>query len=187
MLNSAVVPGFGTIEPGKAYHVIAQPGGALVIHVHQIRENQKKLISLFQFMLLSTRFSREVPENATDEQRGQLILFYTNWTHCGEIGDAVHLPLKTVVRVIESCRIQHPQEGPVGLDISTERERPTSSSERFYIVEWATASQDWKFQIASCKTRSLIELRSLHNRADYVELNSLDLEKLSHPYTVSCL
>jgi hypothetical protein len=177
------VPGFETIEPGKAYHVIAQPGGALVIHVHQIRRKSEEfdlVVSIYAFLNL---LFREPPDNATDEQRGQLILLYTNWTQCGEIEDAVHLPLKTVVRVIESCRVQHPQQGPVGLDISTESERPTSSSGRFYLVEWATACQDWRFQVAS-NTRSLIELRSLRNRAGYVELNSLDLEKLSNPYTM---
>ena len=179
------MPGFGTIEPGKAYHVVAQPGGDLVIHVHQIRRNSQEfdlVVSIYAF--INSLFS-ELPENATDEQRGRLILFYTDWTQCGEIGDAMYLPLKTIVRVIESCRVQHPQQGPVSLDISTTaRERPTSSSERLYLAEWATACQDWKSQPSPSKTRSLIELRSLHNRADYVELNSLDLEKLSDPCTV---
>lgn len=179
------MPGFGTIEPGKAYHVVAEPGGALVIHVHQIQRNSQELdlvVSIYAF--INSLFG-ELPENATDEQRGRLILFYTNWTQCGEIGDAMHLPLKSVVRVVESYRVQHPQQGPVGLDVSTtEKERPTSSSERFYLVEWATACQDWKSQPSSSKTRSLIELRSLYNRANYVELNSLDWEKLSDPCTV---
>lgn len=179
------MPGFGTIEPGKAYHVVVQSGGALVIHVHQIRRKSQEfdlVVSIYAF--INSLFG-ELPENATHEERGHLILFYTNWSQCGEIGDAVHLPLKTVVRVAESCRVQHPQQGPVGLDISTtETEHPTSGSERFYLVEWATAYRDWKSQTSLTKMRSLIALRSMHNRANYVELNSLDLKKLSDPYTV---
>ena len=148
-------------------------------------ENHKNLISLFQFMLSSTRFLGNSLKTQPTKNEDDLILFYTNWSQCGEIGDAVHLPLKTVVRVAESCRVQHPQQGPVGLDISTtETEHPTSGSERFYLVEWATAYRDWKSQTSLTKMRSLIALRSMHNRANYVELNSLDLKKLSDPYTV---
>ena len=182
MLNSAIVPGFGTIEPGKAYHVVAQPGGALVIHVHQIRRQSQEFDLVVSFYAFINSLFRELPENATDEQRGRLILFYTDWTHCGEIGDAVHLPLKKIVRVIETCQVQPLQREPVILGVSTTESGPTS--ERLYRVEWATASQDWKTQIPRSLTRSLIELRSLRNRAGYVELNSTDLEKLSYPCTV---
>lgn len=185
VLNSAIAPDFGTIESGKAYHVVTQPGGAYVIHVHQIRRNSQELDLVVSIYAFINSLFRELPENATVEQRGRLILFYTNWTQCGEIGDAMHLPLNNVVRVVESCRVQHPQQEPVSLDVSTtESERPTSSSERFYLVEWATACQDWKSQASSSETRSLIELRSLYNKADYVELNSSDWEKLSYPCTV---
>lgn len=178
------MPGFGRIEPGKGYHVVIQSGSALVIHVHQIlRKSQEFDLVVSIYAFINSVFG-ELPENATHEERGRLILFYADWNQCGEIGDAVHLPLKTVVQVVESCQVQHPQQGPEGFDISTtEPEQPTSDSERIYLVEWATY-RDWKSQTSLTKMMSLIELRSMHNRANYVELNSLDLKKLSDPYTV---
>jgi hypothetical protein len=178
-LESIHVDDFGLISVGRAYHIIAHEAGPFVVRIHQIYRKSREIglvVSVYAFLNL---LFCDNSEDATYNECDQLILFYEDWAHCGERKDAEYIPLKYVERVVGSCRIQNSPTEPVGADITNLE--MDASTERLYEVEWATSRLDWR---SPSLQRSMIELRSMCNRKDYVALDPLDLDNLHTPCTV---
>jgi hypothetical protein len=180
------------IEPGNAYRIIDSVGSPSVMYIHQILQNSHEIIlSISQYVFLNSVFGK-FAENATDEDLGQLLLVYENWTNGGEKTDAVSIPLMNVKQVIEVCTIQYPPVGLEGLDVSSAAATQVGSSRRSYLVKWGISStfltssrNNFKdnSEIALRSSFGMFELRNLHNRANYIVLDQLDLNNLPIPFT----